>query len=62
MRTQRDDVIAITLQTKTVVLGANQVFMETPKAWELWQLEPLMRLKRWDRKNIWWVRCAPNSE
>ena len=32
-----------------------QYFCELPKSWELWLDEPRLRLKRWDKKRIFWV-------
>ena len=51
----RLDVRAITTARLTMELGPGQVFAETPKAWEIWQEDPLMRVKRIRRNRVFWV-------
>lgn len=46
---------AIATVTQVIEASAGQRFYETPKAIELWQEEPLRRLKRWPRKRIAWI-------
>jgi len=50
----REDVKAVSLWTRTIWLGKDQVFYETEKAWELWEVNG-RRLVRWDKKRIYFV-------
>lgn len=59
MRTKLD-AIAITTAGRIITRDAGQTFYETPKAIELWQDEPLRRIKRWNRKTVFWI--VPNEE
>lgn len=52
-RTPLPKVTAIQLLTKRVERSAGQQFYRTNKAYELWQEEPLMRIRRWSDKNIY---------
>jgi hypothetical protein len=54
-RTEAPDVQAITTKDLVIERGENQVFYETGKSWELWQVQPLLFLKRWSKKHIFWV-------
>jgi hypothetical protein len=58
MRTERRDIMAISLMTKWITLGKDQYFCETPKAYELWG--PVngglpLRIMRWPKVRIYWV-------
>lgn len=53
-RTPLPKVTAIQLLTKRVERSAGQQFYRTDdNAYELWQDEPLMRIRRWSDKNIY---------
>lgn len=40
----------------TIELGEGQAFYQTPKAYEIWQEEPELRLvKRIPKKQVFWV-------
>ncbi len=54
-RQERREVKAIATLSTTYELDANQMFCSTPKSWELWQIEPLRFLKRWNQRSIYWV-------
>jgi len=54
-RIARWDVQAISTKTKIHERSEGQYFCETPKAWELVQIHPPMKLKRWDKKRVYWV-------
>jgi len=54
-RKKHPDIGAITTATMIIEVNADQVFMETPKAWELWQKDPLQRLKRWSKERVFWI-------
>ncbi len=54
MRTTRHDVKAIATRSNVFELLPGQHFCEMPKAWELWQDDPPTRLKRWDKKRVYW--------
>ena len=54
-RRMRPDVRTITTARLTMELGPGQVFAETPRAWEIWQEDPLMRVKRIRRDRVFWV-------
>lgn len=57
-RTPRPEVKAISTATRIIELAEGQMFYTTPKAWEIWQERPgelLRRIKRFDRKNIYWI-------
>lgn len=58
-REELEDVISINYMTRDrneiIHLEENQVFMQTEKCIELWQVEPLCLLKRWRRKFVYWV-------
>lgn len=59
-RKKREDVRAISLRTKIYEIISGQTFYETPKAWELWLNDPLMRLMRWPKSRVLWV--IPKNE
>jgi len=40
---------------KIYTLAEGQVFYETDKAYEIWNKEPLLMIKRFNSKNIGWV-------
>jgi hypothetical protein len=48
------------IATSTMIVGLDdgQCFYVTPKAIELWQEEPLRRIRRWPRKRILWLLPA----
>lgn len=53
-RTPLPKVTAIQLLTVIIVRSAGQQFYRTDdNAYELWQDEPLMRIRRWSDKNIY---------
>jgi acyl-coenzyme A synthetase/AMP-(fatty) acid ligase len=54
-REEKPTVTSITTATRIIERQDNQHFCCTPKAWELWQSEPAKRIKRWDRKYIFWI-------
>ena len=55
MRKKRDDIRAISTATRFYEPIMGQCFYETPKAYELWLIDPLMRLRRWDKKRVYWI-------
>lgn len=54
-RTEMPKVKAIATLTMKIEKYDNQVFYETPKSWELWDTQPLHLVKRWSRKDVFWV-------
>ena len=54
-REERREIISISTATKIIELSEGQYFCTTPKAYELWQEEPLRFLKRWDRRRVFFV-------
>ena len=53
MRKKREDIIALRSARIRYVLGKNQYFCETPKAYEIWDTKPLLkRLIRFDKHRI----------
>lgn len=55
MRTKRDDVKALITARQEIELGPNQTFYKTPKAWEIWDDNPLRRVKRIPSTRVFWV-------
>lgn len=51
-------VAAIATCTMIIECDEGQCFYTTPKAVELWQEEPLHRIRRWPRKRILWLLPA----
>lgn len=59
LRTRRGDIAAISTATKTIELGENQTFYQTPKMYELWQEFPRLSLiRRWSRTAVFWVTLS----
>ena len=55
-RRMRPDIRKITTARLSIELNPGQVFAETPRAWEIWQEEPLLRRVKRIRKNrVFWV-------
>lgn len=52
MRYETDIVAIRTARTLIKRNHGTQVFYETPKAYELWQKNPLRRLKRWSKSRV----------
>lgn len=52
IREERKDVWLLRCARIDISLEAGQFFCTTPKAWEIWQEEPLMRVKRIPRKQV----------
>jgi hypothetical protein len=55
-RRMRPDIRSITTARLIVELGPDQIFAETPRAWEVWQEKPLLaRVKRIRKTRVLWV-------
>jgi len=54
-RRMRPDIRMITTAQLSIELNPGQVFVETPRAWEIWQKEPLARVKRIRKDRVFWV-------
>ena len=60
-RIERRDIERISTISRWIVLGENQYFCETQKAWEIWgplEDEPngLIRfIKRFPKKSVYWI-------
>ena len=55
MRKTRLDVKAIGTARSIYEPWEGQFFCELPKSWELWLEKPLMRLRRWDKRRVYWI-------
>ena len=55
MRAERKDIEAISTARYVRTLHNGQFFCETLKAWEIWQEQPLTRLKRFSKQAVLWV-------
>ncbi len=55
MRERHPEMKAITTARMTIILNPGQCFYTTPKAFEVWQEEPLQRLKRIPALRVFWV-------
>lgn len=55
MREKLENVKAISTMTRRIELVEGQYFCRTPKAYEIWQENPLMRLKRISRNRVCFV-------
>jgi len=54
-RTRHPEIKAIETMTKRIELDESQCYYRTPKAYEIWQEEPLIFLKRIPRTSVLWV-------
>jgi len=54
VRILRPNLRAIQTATRLIVAGEGQAWYETPKAFELWETDPLRRIKRWPRVVVFW--------
>jgi len=55
MRKKLENVKAFTTTANWIELKEGQYFCHTPKAYEIWQEYPLMRLKRIANSRVFWV-------
>jgi hypothetical protein len=55
LRTIAKNIESLRLATLEVRLDNGQVFYETPKSYEIWREKPLQRVKRFDKKRVFWV-------
>lgn len=60
-RTELPTATAISTLTRVVERSEGQVFMSTPKAYELWDKQPLRMVKRWARKSVYWIIEGDNQ-
>ena len=51
-RKERPDIAAVSTAKFIIELDTNQFWCSTPKAYEIWQREPLRRVKRIPEKQI----------
>ena len=58
MRIHRPDIRAVQSLKLVYELNANQSFHETTKAYEIWQDEPLMLIKRIPKVRIYWTHIV----
>ena len=54
-RTRHPEIKAIETVTQRIELEGSQCYYRTPKAYEIWQEEPLYFLKRIPRTSVLWV-------
>lgn len=54
-RQMRPNVRTIATARLFIELGPDQIFAETPRAWEIWQEKPLARVKRIRKTRVLWV-------
>lgn len=55
MAKRRPEVKYLSTATMLITLSEDQEFYENPKSWEIWNTNPLQRVKRIDKKRIFWV-------
>ena len=58
MAIRRPNVKAITTATMTIELDKDQEFCENPKSCEIWNTKPFARVKRIDKKRVFWIEEA----
>jgi hypothetical protein len=60
-RHSRQDIRALRTANLIVELGEGQMFCETPKAWEVWDKDPLRMVKRIPGKSVLFVYTQDES-
>ncbi len=55
MSEARDNIEALRTADKVIELDENQFFCETPKTYEIWHDEPLVRIKVIRKSSVLWV-------
>ena len=55
MREKLAKVKMIRTTTQAIVLAVGQCFYRTPRAYEIWQEDPLRRIKRIPNDRVFWV-------
>lgn len=61
-REKQADVKAIHTARLSFYLHTGQTFYTTPKAYEIWNEEPLQMVKRIPRKSVYWVSMNDGSK
>ena len=58
MAIRRPKVKTLITATMIIELAEDQEFCENPKSWEIWNTKPFARVKRIDKKRVFWIEEA----